>query len=301
MQGRAAAGAVRGLQPSIPGRSHAAQAVRARFAWTGTSALRPVLLLRSGMPPCAGRRVLQPSIMGHPCGLTGRQAGQASAAQAVGARAWTGPSGPRGTVRRPASGHMRPCERAAATPEAERAHGLTIAVRSRFATRQCTLLHEQDPRDRAVWSAACSGCHPGQWWASGLFCMAVVQLWCTCVLLLGLHPCVMLRGQRIRCGGSARTQWWAMLNRMQHDATACNQMQPATPGGTCDRRAVQVRCAWTFLTARRCVTACERVRCSNASTDSRKQSSRPLAAAQATAVHDGHWLQLFIMLFASGI
>ena len=81
---------------------------------------RLVLLLRSGMPPCAGRRVLQPSIMGHPCGLTGRQAGQASAAQAVGARAWTGPSGPRGTVRRPASGHMRPCERAAATPEAER-------------------------------------------------------------------------------------------------------------------------------------------------------------------------------------
>ena len=110
-------------------------------------------------------------------------------------------------------------------------------------------------------------------WASGLFCMAVVQLWCTCVLLLGLHPCVMLRGQRIRCGGSARTQWWAMLNRMQHDATACNQMQPATPGGTCDRRAVQVRCAWTFLTARRCVTACERVRCSNASADSRKPSS----------------------------
>ena len=50
-----------------------------------------------------------------------------------------------------------------------------------------------------------------------------------------------------------------------------------------------------------CVTACERVRCSNASTDSRKQSSRPLVAAQATAVHDGHWLQLFIMLFASGI
>ena len=234
---------------------------------------RLVLLLRSGMPPCAGRRVLQPSIMGHPCGLTGRQAGQASAAQAVGARAWTGPSGPRGTVRRPASGHMRPCERAAATPEAERAHGLTIAVRSRFATRQCTLLHEQDPRDRAVWSAACSGCHPCQWWASGLFCMAVVQLWCTCVLLLGLHPCVMLRGQRIRCGGSARTQWWAMLNRMQHDATACNQMQPATPGGTCDGRAVQLRCAWTFLTARRCVTACERVRCSNASTDSRKPSS----------------------------
>ena len=152
-------------------------------------------------------------------------------------------------------------------------NGLTTAVRSRFASRQCTLLHEQDPRDRAVWSAACSGCHPCQWWASGLFCMAVVQLWCTCVLLLGLHPCVMLRGQRIRCGGSARTQWWAMLNRMQHDATACNQMQPATPGGTCDGRAVQLRCAWTFLTARRCVTACERVRCSNASTDSRKPSS----------------------------
>ena len=55
-----------------------------------------------------------------PCGLTGQQAGQASAAQAVGARAWTGPSGPRGALRRPASGHMRPCERAAATPEAER-------------------------------------------------------------------------------------------------------------------------------------------------------------------------------------
>ena len=101
-----------------------------------------------------------------PCGLTGQQAGQASAAQAVGARAWTGPSGPRGTLRRPASGHMRPCERAAATPEAERwrtaANGLTTAVRSRFASRQCTLLHEQDPRDRAVWSAACSSCHPGQ-------------------------------------------------------------------------------------------------------------------------------------------
>jgi hypothetical protein len=31
--------------------------------------------------------------------------------------------------------------------------------------------------------------------------MAVVQLLCTCVLLLGLHPCVVLRGQRIRCGG----------------------------------------------------------------------------------------------------
>ena len=180
MQGRAAAGAVRGLQPSIPGRSHAAQAVRARFAWTGTSAPRPVLLLRSGMPPCAGRRVLQPSIMGHPCGLTGRQA---SAAQAVGARAWTGPSGPRGTVRRPASGHMRPCERLQQRQRrsagAPLQNGLTTAVRSRFASRQCTLLHEQDPRDRAVWSAACSSCHPGQWWASGLFCMAVVQLWCT--------------------------------------------------------------------------------------------------------------------------
>jgi len=69
--------------------------------------------------------------------------------------------------------------------------------------------------------------HPGQWWASGFFCMAVVQLWCTCVLLLGLHPCVMLRGQRIRCGNRTHTQWWAMLNRMQHDATACNQMQSA--------------------------------------------------------------------------
>jgi hypothetical protein len=279
MQGRAAAGAVRGLQPSIPGRSHAAQAVRARFAWTGTSAPRAWCCCCVLAYNHARAGALQPSIMGHAVRTDGPTGvpGQASAAQTVGARAWTGPSGPHGTVRRPASGHMRPCERAAATPEAERwraaANGLTTAVRSRFASRQCTLLHEQDPRDRAVWSAACSSCHPGQWWASGLFCMAVVQLWCTCVLLLGLHPCVMLRGQRIRCGGSARTQWWAMLNRMQHDATACNQMQPATPGGTCDRRAVQVRCAWTFLTARRCVTACERVRCSNASTDSRKPSS----------------------------
>jgi hypothetical protein len=121
---------------------------------------RLVLLLRSGMPPCAGRRVLQPSIT-RTDGPTGRPA---SAAQAVGARAWTGPSGPRGTLQRPASGHMRPCERAAATPEAERwrtaANGLTTAVRSRFASRQCTLLHVQDPRGRAVWSAACSGCHP---------------------------------------------------------------------------------------------------------------------------------------------
>jgi len=40
MQGRAAAGAVRGLQPSILGRSHAAHAICARFAWTGTSAPR---------------------------------------------------------------------------------------------------------------------------------------------------------------------------------------------------------------------------------------------------------------------
>jgi len=168
MQGRAAAGAVRGLQPSIPGRSHAAQAVRARFACTGTSAPRAWCCCCVLACHRARAGALQPSIIGHPCGLTGRQAGpgQASAAQTVGARAWTGPSGPRGTVRRPASGHMRPCERAAATPEAERwrsaANGLTTAVRSRFASRQCTLLHEQDPRDRAVWSAACSSCHPGQ-------------------------------------------------------------------------------------------------------------------------------------------
>ena len=111
---------------------------------------RLVLLLRSGMSPCAGRRVLQPSITrtdgptGRPgdadagsAGGAGRQAGQASAAQLFQARAWTGPSGPRRTVRRPASGHMRPCERAAATPEAEgwrsAANGLTTAVRSRFA------------------------------------------------------------------------------------------------------------------------------------------------------------------------
>jgi hypothetical protein len=51
---------------------------------------------------------------GRPCGLSGRQAGPASAAHAVGARfACAGPSGPRGTVLRPS---MRPCERAPATP-----------------------------------------------------------------------------------------------------------------------------------------------------------------------------------------
>ena len=150
------------------------------------------------------------------------------------------------------------------------ARGGGLALRCKWTDDRCSFALCQG---RAVWSAACSGCHTGQWWASGLFCMAVVQLWCTCVLVLGLHPCVMLRGQRIRCGGCAHTQWWAMLNRMQHDATACNQMQPATPGGTCDGRAVQLRCAWTFLTARRCVTACERVRCSKSSNDSRKPSS----------------------------
>jgi len=161
MQGRAAAGAVRGLQPSIPGQSHAAQAVRARFAWTGTSA--PPAWCCCCVLACHHAR--EGACCSRPSrGLTGRQAGQASAAQAVGARAWTGPSGPRGTLRRPTSGHMRPCERAAATPEAEgwrtAANGLTTAVRSRFASRQCTILHEQDPRGRAVWSAACSGCHP---------------------------------------------------------------------------------------------------------------------------------------------
>ena len=161
---------------------------------------RLVLLLRSGMSPCAGRRVLQPSIMGHPCGLTGRQAGQATQTRGVqGVRAdrqarralrkrlvhvhGQGPPdrAARCGVRRPGI-----CDHASALQQRQRRsagaplqNGLTTAVRSRFATRQCTLLHEQDPRDRAVWSAACSGCHPGQWWASGLFCMAVVQLWCT--------------------------------------------------------------------------------------------------------------------------
>ena len=101
---------------------------------------RLVLLLRSGMPPCAGRRVLQPSIMGHPCGLTGRQAGpgQASAAQTVGARAWTGPSGPRGTVRRPASGHIRRpgiCDHASACSNAR---GGALALRCKWTDDRCS-------------------------------------------------------------------------------------------------------------------------------------------------------------------
>ena len=83
MQGRAAAGAVRGLQPSIPGRSHAAQAVRARFACTGTSA--PPAWCCCCVLACHRARAgaLQPSIIGHPCGLTGRQAGQATQTRGV--------------------------------------------------------------------------------------------------------------------------------------------------------------------------------------------------------------------------
>jgi hypothetical protein len=109
---------------------------------------------------------LQPSIMGHPpvrtmahdgrpvspCGLTGRQAGpgQASAAQTVGARAWTGPSGPRGTVRRPASG-----VRAYATMRARcsNARGGGLALRCKWTDDRCSFALCQG---RAVWSAACS-------------------------------------------------------------------------------------------------------------------------------------------------
>ena len=140
MHGRAAAGAVRGLQPSIPGRSHAAQAVRARFACTGTSA--PPAWCCCCVLACHRARAgaLQPSIIGHPCGLTGRQAGpgQASAAQTVGARAWTGPSGPRGTVRRPASGHIRRpgiCDHASACSNAR---GGALALRCKWIDDRCS-------------------------------------------------------------------------------------------------------------------------------------------------------------------
>ena len=167
MQGRAAAGAVRGLQPSILGRPHAAHAICARFAWTGTSAPRSwccccVLAChhaRAGA--CCSRPSRAPSVRtdgptGRPgercasgwCTCMDRALRTARHFAASGVRAYA-------TMRAPA-----------ATPEAERwrsaANGLTTAVRSRFASRQCTLLHEQDPRDRAVWSAACSSCHPGQ-------------------------------------------------------------------------------------------------------------------------------------------
>ena len=151
------------------------------------------------------------------------------------------------------------------------ARGGGLALRCKWTDDRCSFALCQG---RAVWSAACSGCHTGQWWASGLFCMAVVQLWCTCVLVLGLHPCVMLRGQRIRCGGRTHTQWWATrCNRMQPDATSCAlccnarwHLRSARSSGTLcmDLSDCEEQC---------CVTACERVRCSNASTDSRKQSS----------------------------
>jgi len=72
--------------------------------------------------------------------------------------------------------------------------------------------------------------------------MAVVQLWCTCVLLLGLHPCVMLRGQRIRCGGRAHT----VVGDAEQDATRCNRMQP---DATCNAR-------WHLRSARSSGTLC---------------------------------------------
>ena len=220
MQGRAAAGAVRGLQPSIPGRSHAAQAVRARFACTGTSA--PPAWCCCCVLACHRARAgaLQPSIIGHPCGLTGRQAGpgQASAAQTVGARAWTGPSGPRGTVRRPASGHMRPCERAAATPEAER----FCMSRTLGTVRYGALLAAP-----AI-PANLHGC-----------CSIVVHMCAASRPASVRHaawPAYPLRGQRAH----------TVVGNAEQDATRCNRMQP---DATCNAR-------WHLRSARSSGTLC---------------------------------------------